>query len=105
MIDPTFGLPAIWISDENRERAERAKGRDIISLAVGDPDIPTDRRIVADAAKELKNGRNHRYPNTKGNERLRKAVAEPLSALYAEASLHAPRVPPAIALTRDALSR
>lgn len=22
--DPTFGLPAIWISDENRERAERA---------------------------------------------------------------------------------
>ncbi|HNY23037.1 MAG TPA: FHIPEP family type III secretion protein, partial [Treponemataceae bacterium] len=23
-VDPTFGLPAIWISDENRERAERA---------------------------------------------------------------------------------
>ena len=22
--DPTFGLPAVWISDENRERAERA---------------------------------------------------------------------------------
>ena len=58
-----------------KERAERAKGKDIISLAVGDPDIPTDRRIVADAAKELKNGRNHRYPNTKGNENLRKEIS------------------------------
>jgi len=55
-----------------KERAERAKGKDIISLAVGDPDIPTDARIVADAIKELKNGRNHRYPNTKGNENLRR---------------------------------
>jgi LL-diaminopimelate aminotransferase len=58
-----------------RERAERAKGKDIISLAVGDPDIPTDRRIVADAIKEIKNGRNHRYPNTKGNENLRKEIS------------------------------
>ncbi len=58
-----------------KERAERAAGKDIISLAVGDPDIPTDRRIVAEALREIKKGPNHRYPNTKGNERLRKAVA------------------------------
>ncbi len=58
-----------------KERAERAKGRDIISLAVGDPDIPTDRRIVADAVKEVRLGRNHRYPNTKGNENLRREAA------------------------------
>ncbi len=58
-----------------RERAERAKGRDIISLAVGDPDIPTDRRIVADAVKEIRIGRNHRYPNTKGNENLRREIS------------------------------
>jgi LL-diaminopimelate aminotransferase len=57
-----------------REKAERAKGRDIISLAVGDPDIPTHKGIVACAARELKNAANHRYPNTKGNERLRRAV-------------------------------
>lgn len=59
-----------------RERAERAKGRDIISLAVGDPDIPTDRRIVAEAVRELRKAPNHRYPNTKGNDNLRRAVAE-----------------------------
>jgi len=57
-----------------KERAERAKGRDIISLAVGDPDIPTDRRIVGRAVEEIKKGVNHRYPNTKGNENLRKEI-------------------------------
>lgn len=58
-----------------KEKSERAKGKDIISLAVGDPDIPTDPGIVACAAAEVKKGRNHRYPNTKGNENLRKEVS------------------------------
>jgi LL-diaminopimelate aminotransferase len=55
--------------------AERAKGRDIISLAVGDPDIPTDKGIVAAALREIKKAHNHRYPNTKGNQTLRGAVS------------------------------
>lgn len=59
-----------------RERAERAKGKNIISLAVGDPDIPTDSSIVDFAVKEVRRGVNHRYPNTKGNENLRTAAAE-----------------------------
>jgi LL-diaminopimelate aminotransferase len=58
-----------------KERAERAKGKDIISLAVGDPDIPTSPEIVNCAVREVKNGRNHRYPNTKGNENLRKDIS------------------------------
>ena len=58
-----------------KERAERAKGRDIISLAVGDPDLPTAPEIVARAMDELRDCRNHRYPNTKGNENLRKEVS------------------------------
>ena len=58
-----------------KEKAERAKGRDIISLAVGDPDIPTHESIVECAVQELHNAKNHRYPNTKGNERFRKAIS------------------------------
>ncbi|OGR67287.1 MAG: hypothetical protein A2081_01445 [Elusimicrobia bacterium GWC2_61_19] len=58
-----------------KERAERAKGKDIISLAVGDPDIPTSPKIVACAVREVRNAHNHRYPNTKGNENLRREVA------------------------------
>lgn len=59
-----------------KEKAERAKGKNIISLAVGDPDVPTDSEIVGCAVKEVRNAANHRYPNTKGNENLRRAVAE-----------------------------
>lgn len=58
-----------------KERAERAKGRDIISMAVGDPDLPTDKRIVSCALQEIKKAPNHRYPNTKGNENLRREIA------------------------------
>ncbi|OGS16560.1 MAG: hypothetical protein A2234_04850 [Elusimicrobia bacterium RIFOXYA2_FULL_58_8] len=59
-----------------KEKAERAKGKNIISLAVGDPDIPTDSSIVSCAVKEISNAANHRYPNTKGNENLRRAVVD-----------------------------
>jgi len=58
-----------------KERAERARGKDIISLAVGDPDVPTAPEIVNCAISELRKGVNHRYPNTKGNENLRKEVS------------------------------
>ncbi|MFA6434487.1 MAG: aminotransferase class I/II-fold pyridoxal phosphate-dependent enzyme [Elusimicrobiales bacterium] len=57
-----------------KERAERAKGRKIISLAVGDPDLPTAPEIAAYAAREVRKAANHRYPNTKGNENLRKEI-------------------------------
>ena len=58
-----------------KERAEKAKGKDIISLAVGDPDIPTARGIVNCAVSEVRKSLNHRYPNTKGNENLRKEIS------------------------------
>lgn len=58
-----------------KERAEREKGRKVISMAVGDPDIPTHPDIVNFALKETQNYLNHRYPNTKGNLNLREAVS------------------------------
>ncbi|HNW45346.1 MAG TPA: aminotransferase class I/II-fold pyridoxal phosphate-dependent enzyme [Elusimicrobiales bacterium] len=59
-----------------KEKAERAKGKNIISLAVGDPDIPTDKAIVACAVAETRKAANHRYSNTRGNDNLRRAAAE-----------------------------
>lgn len=58
-----------------KEKEERAKGKNIISLAVGDPDIPTHPEIVETAVNEIRNPTNHRYSNTKGNERLRRAIS------------------------------
>ena len=59
-----------------KAKAERAKGKDVISLAVGDPDLPTAPSIVACAVREVRRAANHRYPNTKGNENFRAAVSE-----------------------------
>lgn len=58
-----------------KEKSERAKGKNIISLAVGDPDIPTHKDIVQCAVDEVRNAKNHRYPNTKGNENFRKEIS------------------------------
>ncbi|GAB4028941.1 MAG: LL-diaminopimelate aminotransferase [Elusimicrobiota bacterium] len=58
-----------------KEKAEREKGRKVISMAVGDPDIPTHPDIVDFALRETQNYLNHRYPNTKGNINLREAVS------------------------------
>lgn len=58
-----------------KERAEKTKGKKVISMAVGDPDIPTHPDIVEFAIKEIQNAINHRYPNTKGNQNLREAIA------------------------------
>ncbi len=54
----------------------RNKGVNVINLAVGDPDLPTHNLIVKKAIEEIKKPENHRYPNTKGNETLRKAISK-----------------------------
>ena len=58
-----------------KARHYRNNGIDVINLAIGDPDIATDNLIVEKAIEEIRNPKNHRYPNTKGNEVLRKAVS------------------------------
>ncbi len=58
-----------------RAKNEKEKGRDVINLAVGDPDIATHSIVIEKAIEEIKKPENHRYPNTKGNEYLRKTIA------------------------------
>lgn len=58
-----------------KAQEEKRKGKDIINLAVGDPDIPPNRLIIDYAVREIKKAENSRYPNTRGNERFRKAVS------------------------------
>lgn len=58
-----------------KARHFREKGVNVINLAIGDPDIPTDFRIVKRAVMEIKNPHNHRYPNTKGNDLFRKSIS------------------------------
>ena len=58
-----------------KAKQEKERGVDVINLSVGDPDIPTHPIVVDAAIEEIKKPHNHRYPNTKGNDLLRKAIS------------------------------
>lgn len=59
------------------ELIERKKQEevDVISLGIGDPDIPTPAHIVAVAIREVQNPANHQYPSSAGMLAYREAVA------------------------------
>ena len=59
--------------DKLRDR-KRAEGVDVISLGIGDPDLPTP-DIVLDALNQAaRDPSNHRYPEYYGLDELREAI-------------------------------
>jgi LL-diaminopimelate aminotransferase len=48
---------------------------DLIDLGVGDPDLPTPKRIVERMREEVLNPRSHRYPSYEGLREFREAVS------------------------------
>lgn len=70
-------LPPYLFVDINRRIAEkRAMGEDIISFAIGDPDIPTPTHIIESLCQAAHDPVNHHYPETNGLPELRQAIAE-----------------------------
>ena len=70
-------LPPYLFVEINKKIAEkRAKGEEIVSFAIGDPDIPTPPHIIERLCKAAKDPANHRYPETEGLSELRRAIAE-----------------------------
>ncbi|MBI4656721.1 MAG: aminotransferase class I/II-fold pyridoxal phosphate-dependent enzyme [Elusimicrobia bacterium] len=61
--------------DRKKENALKL-GEKVISLAVGDPDMPTPRPIVRYAGREIFNPANHKYPPNTGSRKLKEAIAE-----------------------------
>jgi len=69
-------LPPYLFAEIDRVKAEvRARGVDIISLGVGDPDLPTPDFIVEALAQAAHNPINHQYPSYSGLDTFRTAVA------------------------------
>lgn len=60
--------------DKKIERA-KAKGIDIISLSIGDPDTPTLAPIVEEMHKAIDDSANHNYPPYNGTAMFRNAAA------------------------------
>jgi LL-diaminopimelate aminotransferase len=70
-------LPPYLFVEVNQKIAElRARGEDIISFAIGDPDLPTPSHIIEHMCQAAQDPVNHRYPETGGLLELRQAIAE-----------------------------
>jgi LL-diaminopimelate aminotransferase len=69
-------LPPYLFVEIGREIAEkRARGEDVISFAIGDPDVPTPPHIIERLRESAQEPQNHRYPESSGLPELRRAIA------------------------------
>jgi LL-diaminopimelate aminotransferase len=68
--------PYLFAAIDEKKKAAIARGADIISLGVGDPDLPTPPHIIAAAKKAMDDPANHQYPFGLGLKSFRRAVAQ-----------------------------
>jgi len=71
--------PSITLALDERAKKMRAAGRDVISMAVGEPDFPAPALVQAAAIEKVRSG-DVRYTPAAGTPSLRKAVAEHVSS-------------------------
>jgi LL-diaminopimelate aminotransferase len=75
--DRLKALPPYLFAELDRMKAEvAARGVDIISLGIGDPDLPTPNHIIERLQRAVENPRHHQYPSYEGMPEFRKAVAD-----------------------------
>jgi LL-diaminopimelate aminotransferase len=70
-------LPPYLFAELDRMKQEQVKkGVDIISLGIGDPDLPTPPHIIQALATAAADPANHQYPSYEGMLAFRKAAAD-----------------------------
>src|ERR1700689_1797779 len=67
--------PYLFAQLERKIAEKRAAGIDVITLAIGDPDMPTFRPVVEAMQRAVANPATHNYPSNRGREEFREAVA------------------------------
>src|SRR5207253_3880103 len=70
----SFLPPYLFAELDRLKREVQQKGVDVISLGVGDPDLPTPAHIVAACQRAAELSLNHRYPDYQGLDRFREAA-------------------------------
>ncbi len=69
-------LPPYHFADAKKKIADRkAAGVDVISLSMGDPDLPAPPAVVERLCRALQETENHRYPEYRGMRALHEAIA------------------------------
>ena len=74
-------VPPYLFAELERKLAEKQReGVDVISLGIGDPDLPTPQPVVDALIAGARDAATHQYPTNHGSEELREAAA----AFYGE---------------------
>jgi LL-diaminopimelate aminotransferase len=67
--------PYLFVEISRKIAERKARGEDIISFGIGDPDIPTPSHIIKRLCKEAHEPANQRYPESEGLPELRQTIA------------------------------
>jgi len=66
--------PYLFAELDRKVAARRAEGVDVISLGIGDPDLPTPPHVVEALAEAARDPSTHRYPSYYGLPAFREAI-------------------------------
>ena len=67
--------PYLFAEMERKISEKRESGVDVISLGIGDPDLPTPDYIVEEMQRQVADAANHRYPSNWGLDEFAEAAA------------------------------
>jgi len=68
--------PYLFAEMEKQIKEKRAQGIDLISLSIGDPDLPPPPVVIEAFKEEVANLKNHNYSFSQGETEFRQAVSE-----------------------------
>ena len=68
--------PYLFVEISRMISEKRARGEDVITFAIGDPDIPTPNHILEKLWTSAQIPANHRYPESEGLPEFRQAIAD-----------------------------
>jgi LL-diaminopimelate aminotransferase len=68
--------PYLFVGISKKIAEKKSQGIEVISLGIGDPDLPTPPHIIKRLCKEAHEPQNHHYPDSEGLLEFRKAVAD-----------------------------
>ncbi|MBM7824496.1 LL-diaminopimelate aminotransferase [Arcanobacterium pluranimalium] len=67
--------PYLFAEIDRKRDALRAQGIDVISLGIGDPDLPTPQHVIDAMAQAIQKPQNHQYPDYAGSIEFRTAAS------------------------------
>lgn len=68
--------PYLFAELDRLKREVQQRGVDVISLGIGDPDLPTPEPIIESLRRAAGNPANHRYPDYQGLNRFRETATD-----------------------------